>query len=172
MTFAITLSHWDIFICERRITTIFLIGFSSSSFLQILVTVILFLLNLGWYCLKLSKKFRQFIFFNFRSRSESVPKPSEKIGKSLSKIKHGVLGKSIEGIVDNAVMDSAFDLADMYVSYPVNYWEMSLGLWESKLSGLLWRNETSDSRKVRLFKLDILSGAKNVKLNYSAFYTE
>jgi hypothetical protein len=41
---------------------------------------------------------------------------SEKLGKSLSKIKHGVLGKSIEGIVDNSVMDSAFDLADMYVS--------------------------------------------------------
>jgi hypothetical protein len=43
-------------------------------------------------------------------------KSSEKLGKSLSKIKHGVLGKSIEGIVDNSVMDSAFDLADMYVS--------------------------------------------------------
>ena len=57
------------------------------------------------------------LFFFFRSKSDtgSSGKSSEKIGKGLSKIKHGVLGKSIEGIVDNSVMDSAFDLADMYV---------------------------------------------------------
>ena len=55
--------------------------------------------------------------FLYRSRHElGSSKSSEKLGKSLSKIKHGVLGKSIEGIVDNSVMDSAFNLADMYVS--------------------------------------------------------
>ena len=63
------------------------------------------------------------ILFFFRSKSEtgSSGKSSEKIGKGLSKIRHGVLGKSIEGIVDNSVMDSAFDLADMYVSKRVFY---------------------------------------------------
>lgn len=50
-----------------------------------------------------------------RSKNEGGSKPTEKIGRGLSKIKQGVLGKSTtEGIIDTNVPDPAFDIADMY----------------------------------------------------------
>ncbi len=41
--------------------------------------------------------------------AEANVRASEKIGKGLSKIKHGVLGRSTEGVVDP--QDTAFDVA-------------------------------------------------------------
>ena len=39
-------------------------------------------------------------------------KAGEKINKGLNKFKHGVLGRSMEGIID-APTDPAFDIADI-----------------------------------------------------------
>ena len=39
-------------------------------------------------------------------------KAGEKLGKGLNKLKHGVLGRSMEGIIDTST-DPAFDIADM-----------------------------------------------------------
>jgi sorting nexin-14 len=50
------------------------------------------------------------LLFCCRSKDLNM-KTGDKIGKGLNKIKHGVLGKSMEGIIDPA--DPAFDIADM-----------------------------------------------------------
>ena len=48
----------------------------------------------------------------YRSRSD-IGIATEKIGKGLSKIKHGVLGKSMEGVADP--LEPAYDMADICV---------------------------------------------------------
>ena len=50
-------------------------------------------------------------FSVFRTKDLNV-KAGEKLNKGLSKIKHGVLGKSMEGIID-APADPAFDMIDI-----------------------------------------------------------
>ena len=48
---------------------------------------------------------------SFRTKDLNV-KAGEKLNKGLSKLKHGVLGKSMEGIIDPAP-DPAFDIIDI-----------------------------------------------------------
>ena len=48
----------------------------------------------------------------FRARSElNLGGATEKIGRGLAKIRHGVMGKSMEGIADQ--VDKAYDLAEI-----------------------------------------------------------
>ena len=52
-------------------------------------------------------------FFQSFSRTKDLnAKAGDKINKGLNKLKHGVLGKSMEGIID-APTDPAFDMAEI-----------------------------------------------------------
>ena len=51
-------------------------------------------------------------FLTSRSTTDPSPSASDKIGKGLTKLKHGVLGKSMEGVADP--LDPGVEVAEAW----------------------------------------------------------